>query len=689
MDISWTQCTLQEHIQKSITFSHLWNVNIERTAAALLCLLWLIPFGARAQCADCVADPACTSTDGFPAICPASLPEGATGEWYEETLTFYLPENIVDPGSGVTASLLSVAVTSITGTPLGMEVELDDPDGTYFPSNGQTSGCATICGEPLLTGVYEMLISVSAIASAFGIEQVVNESFSYTLIINPGAGGTSTFAYSAAAGCDSLWVDFAASLTGSESQTSTYAWDLGNGESASSAQVDSVFYATPGTYTVTLNTLISEWILEQLILNSTGGGGWDDFFTPPDPYFVLTDASGTNVYTSSTADDSNSNTWSGLSVVMSNPPYTISFYDEDLLDGDDNLGSTTFNPTSAGAIPLVAGSSNAIANIGVNDLVDITDTLIIQVYSAPEVGVFQTSPTTLSCSNPDLSLYNWLFEGVQVASSGMTPEFVPDATGWYTVEGTTESGCSAWSDSILFCHPDASLPLELLTQNGLPQYLATDDGFALYVWSQNDVSTDTLYGGENALFFPAESSWYRVASIDTLGCPIASDSLLVCWPIDGVEINQTIEGHLTAYGSYTSYQWYQNDLVLNAQNDSILLNPGAGLYAVEVSDFPGCPSFLSAPWTYVHLLETTGLESFVAYPNPFRHTLTIEAPEAGQWWDVSLYDLQGNLILLKQMITTPFQWSLDALPSGIYLMQLQESGRPSDRSFPLVRVIKA
>ena len=384
----------------------------------------------------------------------------------------------------MTASLLSITVTSISGAPLGIQVELDDPDGTYFPSNGQTSGCATVCGEPLLPGVYEMVISVSAVASAFGIEQVVNESFSYTLIINPGAGGTSTFSYSAAAGCDSLWVDFAAALSGTGAQTTTYAWDLGNGEIASSANVDSVFYTEPGTYTVTLHTVISEWVLEQLILNSTGGGGWDDFFTPPDPYFVLTDANGTNVYTSSTADDSNSNTWNGLNVVMSNPPYTISFYDEDLLDGDDNLGSTTFNPTGAGAIPLTAGPSNAIANIGVNEIVNITDTLTVQVYNTPEIGISELNAATLSCSNPFLSLYSWSTDGTVVASS-MNSEFNPEASGWYSVTGTASSGCSAMSDSILFCHPDASIPLELLTQNDLPQYLATDNDWDVYIWSQN------------------------------------------------------------------------------------------------------------------------------------------------------------------------------------------------------------
>lgn len=656
-------------------------------AAAFFSVLLLTPIDALAQCAECVADPACTSTDGFPTICPATLAEGATGEWYEETLTFFLPEDIVDPGSGVTASLLSITVTSITGTPLGLQVELDDSDGTYFPSSGQTIGCATVCGEPLLPGVFEMIISVSAVASAFGIEQVVNESFSYTLIINPGAGGTSTFAYSAAAGCDSLWVDFSAALIGSGIQTTSYNWDFGNGETDSAAIVDSVLYSETGSYTVSLQTIISELVLEQLILNSTGGGGWDDFFTAPDPYFVLTDANGTNVYTSSTANDSNSNTWSGLSIIMSNPPYTIAFYDEDLLDGDDNLGSTSFSPSGAGAIPLNAGPSNAIANIGSNELVNVTDTLIIQVFGAPEVAVFQSDESTLSCSDSTLSLYTWSTQGTPGAS-GVDFDYAPDSSGWYTVEGTSPFGCSAVSDSILFCLPDATLPLELLIQNDLPQYLETSSDGPFYVWSENGAPNDTLYGPENALFFPSESGYYHVASADALGCSLESDSLLVCWPLDSVLISQNSEGTLVLNQAYTAYSWFENGFTIEGATDSILINPGAGIYAVEVSGFWACPTLMSAEWTYVSVMEFTDSKPPHIFPNPFRQTVVIEAPSPSGLWDLSLMDLNGKMAAFKPAVATPFQWFLGDIPPGVYLLKLTEIAPQGGRTLPPVRVIK-
>ncbi len=661
---------------------------IQWSRTALLSVLLLSPIALAAQCAECTSDPSCTSTDGFPTICPANLPAGTTGEPYEETLTFFLPQDIVDPGSGLTAALNSVTVTGITGVPLGLQVELDDPDGTYYPSSGQTTGCATLCGEPLLSGVYEMVITVAAVASVFGIEQVVNESFSYALIVNPGAGGTSTFAYSAAAGCDSLWVDFLAGLSGSETQITTYSWEFGNGETGDSAAVDSVFYSETGSYSVSLQTVISELVLEQLVLNSTGGGGWDDFFSDPDPYFVLTDANGTNVYTSSTADDSNSNTWNGLSVILSNPPYTISFYDEDLFDGDDNLGSTSFNPTEAGAIPLNAGASNAVANISSNELVNVTDTLFVEVFSSPEFTLYQSNENTLSCSDTTLSIYTWNLQGSPLYS-GNDFDFSPDSSGWYTVEGVSAFGCSTLSDSIRFCHPDAALSIALLTQNTLPQYLETDSTGSFYIWSQNNVPFDTLYGAENTLFFPSESSQYNVSSSDAFGCPLTSETLLVCWPIDTVLIEQNSEGSLVLNEAFASYSWFQNDLNLPGEIDSVLVNPGAGIYAVEVSDYIGCPTLMSADWMYVSVLEAARLLPPAIYPNPFHETLAIETLGKGEIWNASLVDLQGKPVKYKASVVTPFLWDLGDLTPGVYILQLEQIAPQRGLILPPVRVVKS
>ena len=56
--------------------------------------------------------------------------------------------------------------------------------------------------------------------------------------------------------------------------------DFGNGITSSAAAVDSVLFAGPGNYNVTLTTTISDQVLSQISLSTTAGGGWDDGWSP-------------------------------------------------------------------------------------------------------------------------------------------------------------------------------------------------------------------------------------------------------------------------------------------------------------------------------------------------------------------------------------------------------------------------
>ena len=79
----------------------------------------------------------------------------------------------------------------------------------------------------------------------------------------------------------------------------SYLWDFGNGQT--STALNPMFsYDTPGTYTVNVQTDVSELSLTGVNI-TTLGGGWDadieDFLGPPDPYFVLSGPQG-EIYTS-------------------------------------------------------------------------------------------------------------------------------------------------------------------------------------------------------------------------------------------------------------------------------------------------------------------------------------------------------------------------------------------------------
>ena len=192
--------------------------------AVILCFMMGVSYYAQSSCNDCTPDISCQAIDGFPTLCPEILPDGTAGQYYESVATFNMPSNVIDPGSGLEASLESIYIASITGLPYGLELTPDSPDGYYYPSNGDNYGCATICGTPLSAGEYFVTISVNVIASAFGFEQSLTESFSLPLTINPGETvANSSFTVSENSGCAPLSVEIENLITGAGV---SYNWDF-------------------------------------------------------------------------------------------------------------------------------------------------------------------------------------------------------------------------------------------------------------------------------------------------------------------------------------------------------------------------------------------------------------------------------------------------------------------------------
>jgi len=186
--------------------------------------IMMVSASAFSQCSSCTPDYTCVA-DGFPVLCPTAFPDGTTGVEYLSTATFNMPASVVDPGSGLSATLESITITSITGLPFGLSLTPSNPNGVYYPSNGEEYGCATICGVPLAAGEYFVTINVAVVASVFGITQSLSESFSLPLSILQGSGGgNASFNVSENSGCSPLNVDIENLITGAGV---SYNWDFG------------------------------------------------------------------------------------------------------------------------------------------------------------------------------------------------------------------------------------------------------------------------------------------------------------------------------------------------------------------------------------------------------------------------------------------------------------------------------
>jgi hypothetical protein len=495
----------------------------------LIGLFALLGYTAQAQCPTCTPDQSCVSTDGNPTICPATLPNATTGVYYEGVLTFYLPANVTDPNSGVDATLLQITVTAVDGLPYGMSYSMNVPDATYYPSQGDNYGCATICGTPVLPGTYDMVITVAAVAEAFGFQVTQNQSFTYTLIVDQGAGGTETFSYDQSAGCGNVTVDYLATIGGQPGQLTQYNWNFGNGQTSTEADPAPVDYSGAGVYTASLNTVISNYVLSSVNLNGVNGnwsGDVDDLFSTADPYFTISSSNGTVVYTSSTITNQTSGTWSGVDFTMSAPPYTLIFWDDDDVTQDDLLGSATF--------ALAAGTQNFDAQngtygtvmISVNEVTNITSTATVNVFDQP-VPDYTVSGNTISASNDSVPTYFWYHDGVVIPGESNSSLQMTES-GYYSFVLMNEFGCAATSEQYLYCAPVVP------TFNALNGQLSVPDIYESYQWFYNGIM---LTGATTYYLISPPNGVYAIQVTNSYGCTLTSNMITVNVGVEELEAN--------------------------------------------------------------------------------------------------------------------------------------------------------
>lgn len=492
------------------------------TATALLFHL------AQAQCPGCVPDTECSVDPPFPALCPMQPPDATAGEYYETDITFWLPTEFEVPGQGITVQFDQMLVSSISGLPFGLAVETSDPQGVYYPQESQY-GCARICGTPLGAGTFTITINIIASVSFSGIPIDAPEQFNIPLVVQPGSGGNAGFSFSPANGCEEVTATFQALIDASPSPT-THTWDFGNGNTSTAALPPPQTYDTPGAHEVTLETTISAYVLQQVVLNGVNDNWCGDVEEPniplvgctgaPDLYFVLTDGNGGTV-TSNTVDNVTSTTWNDLGLVLDNPPYNISFWDEDAISQNDHLGTFNMPQGSMGTVNFsVAGGTFGNLLITLEPQQSFTFTDSVLVFPGPDTEVTEDG-NTLCATGDDIVGYLWFLDGDTVPGGG-TACITATGPGLWWVQLTNGFGCTAQSLPVAIC------PEVAITQNG--GVLFTDAGFASYAWTFNGVP---IGGGDGPFVFPQGEGTYEVTITTAYGCTVSAAFVLSNVGIDG------------------------------------------------------------------------------------------------------------------------------------------------------------
>ncbi len=135
----------------------------------------------------------------------------------------------------------------------------------------------------------------------------------------------------------------------------------------------------------------------------------------------------------------------------------------------------------------------------------------------------------------------------------------------------------------------------------------------------------------------------------------------------------TIESNLEG----ASYQWFQDGIEIDGENEQNLSLEEDGIYTVEITSAEGC-TVLSDPFEVIALSanEWSNVKRFEIYPNPaqseFRVDLELAAAEMINA-ELRLFDLSGRVVkeLRRVMGDQSFTVDVSDLANGVYFLSLQ------------------
>lgn len=521
-----------------------------------------------AQCPGCQIDANCGVgiNPVEPTLCPPTLPNGVQGQPYDQDLTFFMPKEFTDEGSGADVTLNSITVTQITGIPQGLAYQCNNAGCTYTVTTDPLTqrGCVKICGTPNVPGNYNIVVAVVAnVNTPLGI---INQPTGFTipLTIEPSPGGNCCFSYNPPSACGELDVTYQALLDFSPLQPTTYDWDFGNGNTSTDQNPPVQNYDTPGEYYTSLTTTVYNYVVTDVTFTAAGENWCGDveeiFFITcqgsPDPYFTFTN--GNQSSTSSVVDNNLSASWSNLSLILEDNLFTLQFLDSDGTSQDDNLGITSHNITAPGTFnfsTFVNGNQEGFGTVTVGLVVDTiyetTDT--VNVYPIPAIPELTFTPSDAVCVGDSILIngpqgpyqYQW-FQSTSFESDSSA--LWVNMTDYYSLRIIdTTYFCQSQSDSVLVQVLPFPNPPVITYNTGNGELVITNNNSGHEVAWYNDGelianATGNTLGGQTSV------GPYTATFTNAGGCSATSLPFSLCLPgttdpfaVDTVCCGQTLE----------------------------------------------------------------------------------------------------------------------------------------------------
>lgn len=509
-------------------------------------LFFLAAHIVRAQCPGCVpVDCSAQNPDG--GLCDTII-TGMANHPLDKQISFFMPKEVYTtllPGGGY-VQLDRIQVTGIVGLPLGLSWETSkSPSNEYFPQQGGDSiGCARLCGTPLQSGTFPLVVYLLADVTAPVVGQVKNQSQTYTnatvIIIPDTSGGVASFSITPniTSSCDPLTLTFEGKIDGAPNPT-TYDWDFGNGSTSAAKNPGSQTYSDAGIYPVSLTTSIYNYVITEVRVfnvNNTYSGDIEELtnLQNPDLYFNIPVLG----YTSSSGTDSKTATWSGLSIEI--PAGTTEFelrvWDDDngppFGSQDDSLGRAIINVARG---TFLWNDVNGTVTNGVivmdtmlgnvfSETLDITIApySTADLFTMPSDSVCEGDTVLLTLEGTDVFQFNWFKDSIYFAAA--TDTFLelesPAESGIYWVEVLNSVGCKTVSaQKSVLVDPVPPVPVFYLNPPNNLLYTINAGGIAVIQWF---LDGNPIAGATRGQYTATDTGFYTVEYTNYVGCSAIS-----------------------------------------------------------------------------------------------------------------------------------------------------------------------